>query len=406
MRILQIINRVPWPLKDGGALGYFNYIKGYHDAGCEVTVAALNTSRHFVDMALLPGEVKCIADWRTSFVDNKVKPLGAFLNLFTSRSYNIVRFESKKFEELLINLLHEKKFDVIVFESLFVASYVDIVRANSSALLVLRQHNVEYKIWESLTSIEKNPFKKWYLNLLAKRLRNFETEQLNKFDALTSVTENDITELKKLGCNKPMYASPAGIDISRLNVDHSNPEIPSLFHIGSMEWLPNREAMLWFIENVWKIVCEKFPQLKFYVAGRGMPDSFKQMQVKNLVVVGEVDDAVKFMQSRQIMIVPLFAGSGIRVKILEGMALGKTIISTTLGAQGIDCVNGHDLFVADTADEFIHVIEKLITNTQLAAETATHARKLIEEKYDNTKVIGRVLEFYKAQIQVQASFKK
>src|SRR5689334_15168071 len=142
MRILQIMNRVPWPLKDGGALGYYNYIKGYHDAGCEVTVAAMNTSKHFVQMEELPAEVKQLADWRTSYVDNRVKPVDAFLNLFSSQSYNIQRFISPAFEQLLVDLLHEKAFDVIIFESLFVAHYIDIVRMHSKALLVLRQHNV------------------------------------------------------------------------------------------------------------------------------------------------------------------------------------------------------------------------------------------------------------------------
>ncbi len=398
MKILQIINRVPWPLKDGGALGYFNYIKGYHDAGCDVTIAALNTSKHFVNMDELPEEVKKMADWRTSYIDNKVKPLDAFLNLFSNQSYNIQRFISKQFEELLTQLLHEKQFDVIVFEGLFVAPYLDIVSKNSNALMVLRQHNVEYKIWETLAQNESNPIKKCYLNLLTKRLKNYEINALNQFDALTTVTQNDLNDFENMGCTKPIFSSSTGMDISRLKVNHTHIEVPSVFHIGSMEWLPNQEAMLWFIKNVWNKILEKYPNLKFYIAGRGMPDSFKQMHIKNVVMLGEVEDAIMFMQSKQIMMVPLFAGSGIRIKILEGMALGKTIISTSLGAQGIEVEDGKHLLIANTENEFINAIEKLILNPQLAIDLGKNAHALVDEKYDNTKVIARMLNFYTEQI--------
>jgi len=398
MKILQIINRVPWPLKDGGSIGYYNYIKGYHDAGCEVTVAALNTSKHFVDMNLLPDEVKKIADWRTSFIDNKVKPIDAFLNLFSNKSYHIERFVSTDFKQLLTNLLQEKKFDVIIFESLFVASYFDVVSNNSDALLVLRQHNVEHKIWETLAQDEKSLFKKAYLNLLTRRLKEFEISQLNKFDALTTVTLNDANDFRKLGCTKPIYSSPTGIDISRLKVDDSNLELNTLFHIGSMEWMPNQQAILWFVKNVWNNISEKLPELKFYIAGRGMPDSFKQLQDKNMIINGEVDDAVKFIQSKQMMIVPLFSGSGIRIKILEAMALGKAIISTSLGAQGIEIEDGKHLIIADTSEQFIEAISKLVLDSNLATELGNNARKLIEEKYNNTKVIERLLMFYEEQI--------
>jgi glycosyltransferase involved in cell wall biosynthesis len=399
MRILQIMNRVPWPLKDGGALGYYNYTKGYYDAGCDLTVAALNTSKHFVQMDELPTEVKQLADWRTSYVDNRVKPVDAFLNLFSDKSYNIQRFISPAFEQLLIDLLHEKTFDVIIFESMFVAYYMDIARKHSNALVILRQHNVEYKVWETLAQNETKPWKKWYLQLLTERLKKFEHSQLNKADALTTVTENDKNDFIKMGCMKPILSAPSGIDISRLKVDHSNVEVPSVFHLGSMEWLPNQEAIRWFVEQVWNHIAAKHPSLTFYIAGRGMPESFKQLSGKNIQVIGEVENAITFMQSKQIMIVPLFAGSGIRVKILEGMALGKSIITTSLGAQGIEYENGRHLLIANTAKEFIEAIDKLILTPQLAIDLGTHAKALIDEKYDNTKVIAHVLRFYKEQIE-------
>ena len=171
MRILQLINRFPWPLKDGGALGYYNFLKGYHDAGCELTCAILNTSKHFVDFEKLPNEVKELADFRLSYIDNKIKPIEALRNLlFSKESYHVVRFISKEFEQLFVNLCKEKQFDVVVFESIFMAPYLNIIRENTKATCVLRAHNVEYEIWQSLAEIENNPIKKFYLNILSNRL--------------------------------------------------------------------------------------------------------------------------------------------------------------------------------------------------------------------------------------------
>jgi glycosyltransferase involved in cell wall biosynthesis len=397
MRILQILNRVPWPLKDGGSIGYYNFIKGYHDAGCEVTVAAMNTTKHYV--AALPDELKNIAGWHTVDIDNRVKLMPALLNLFSMRSYNIERFISAEFEQILRDLLSKQTFDVIIFESLFVAPYIDLVRSNSSALLVLRQHNVEHMIWQTLAEAERNPVKKWYLKLLAKRLLKFEQQQLNKVDAITTVTEDDAAVFRAMGCEKPIGSFPLGITIAKSNKPHAAPEIPSVFHIGSMEWLPNQEAVRWFIEEVWGEVLMRHPDLNFYVAGRGMPESFKKFEADNIHMIGEVDDAAEFMQQKQIMIVPLFSGSGIRVKILEAMAQGKAIISTTLGAQGIAYQQGKHLLIADNNQEFIKAIDLLVMNRQLATELGSNARQLINEKYDNTKVIAGVLSFYNTYIK-------
>jgi glycosyltransferase involved in cell wall biosynthesis len=397
MRILQILNRIPWPLKDGGSIGYYNFIKGYHDAGNKVTIAALNTSRHHVNMDELPEQLSSIGQWHATDIDTRVKLIPALRNLFSSGSYNVERFVSKEFEQLLLDLLKKDTYDVVIFESLFTMPYIDVVRNNSKALLVLRQHNVEHMIWQALADGERNPFKKWYLQLLTRRLRVFEKEQLNKADAITTVTENDAQVFREMGCTKPIGVFPLGIHIMQDHVAQAAPEIPSIFHIGSMEWLPNREAVMWFIKQVWNEASVKHPDLNLYIAGRGMPESFKKIEASNLHMIGEVEDAAEFMQQKQIMIVPLFSGSGIRVKILEAMAMGKAIISTTLGAQGIECENGKHLIIADNNQEFIKAIDLLVGNPQLAAELGNNARQLISYKYDNTKVIAGVLHFYHTQ---------
>ena len=138
MRILQLINRFPWPLKDGGALGYYNFLKGYHDAGCGLTAAILNTTKHHVDFDSLPPDVKNLAEYHLVDIDNRIKPLDALKNLlFSSDSYHVVRFISSEFESQLAKLLKEKEFDVVVFESIFMAPYLSTIRKHSKDALRL-----------------------------------------------------------------------------------------------------------------------------------------------------------------------------------------------------------------------------------------------------------------------------
>jgi glycosyltransferase involved in cell wall biosynthesis len=397
MNILQITPRFPWPLKDGGALCYFNYAKGYGDSGNNLTIASLNTSKHFVNYKELPAHVKSLGDIHLTYVDNQLKPIDAFLNLFTKESYHIKRFLSKDFENQLIQICKEKTFDVVVFETIFVAPYLNIIRKHSKAICILRQHNVEYQIWESLAFLESNILKKWYLSLLAKRLYNYEIKQLNNFDGIAAITKNDAETFEKSGCTKPIHVSPFGINSDKLIIDNTNLEMPSLFHIGSMDWMPNQEAMKWFIDNVWYDLNISFPQLKFYIAGRNIPTSFFDYNNQNhIAVLGEIEDGISFMNEKAIMVVPLFSGSGIRVKILEGMGLGKCIISTPLGAQGIEAINGEHLLIAETAKDFIKIISELINNPSEIIRIGKNARRLVKEKYDNKKIVADTLNFYES----------
>ncbi|MEI7979276.1 MAG: glycosyltransferase family 4 protein [Bacteroidota bacterium] len=397
MKILQITPRFPWPLKDGGALCYHNYAKGYSQAGVNLTIASLNTSKHYVEYDELPAHVKALGNIYLTYIDNKIKPIQAFLNLFSKESYHVKRFINEDFKNQLIQICKENTFDVIVFETIFVAPYLSVIRQNSKAKCILRQHNVEYQIWETLACNEKNPVKKWYLYLLANRLKKFEQEQLNNFDGIAAITKHDSNVFLKSGCTKPIHVSPFGINLDKLIIDDSNLEMPSIFHIGSMDWMPNQEAMLWFIDKVWYDMNFEFPELKFYLAGRNIPNSFFDYNNQNHIgVLGEIDNAIQFMNEKAIMVVPLFSGSGIRVKILEGMGLGKCIIATSLGAQGIEAINGEHILIAETADEFKNHIRNLINNPSEIIRIGKNALRLVKDKYDNKKIVADTLNFYES----------
>ncbi|MFV0266997.1 MAG: glycosyltransferase family 4 protein, partial [Draconibacterium sp.] len=177
-------------------------------------------------------------------------------------------------------------------------------------------------------------------------------------------------------------------------------EYPSLFHIGSMEWGPNQEGLLWFVRNCWPAIHQKYPDLKFYVAGRNAPAWMaKKFDQPNVQFLGEIADAYEFMNSKAIMVVPLFSGSGMRVKIIEGMALGKSIVSTPIGVEGIEVEKNRHILIAETAEQFVDAVSELVDNKELFENIGRNAIGFIHEKFDNLAAASKLIDFYKQYIK-------
>ena len=394
MKILQVCSKIPYPSKDGGSMAMNILTEGLIDNGNQVTVLAMSTHKSFTKKEEINTEYLARTNFKTVFVDTSVKPIDAFFNLFSKKSYNIIRFYSKEFEKVLEELITKENFDIIQLETLWVTPYVETIRKKTRAKIVYRSHNIEYMIWERLATICENPIKKKYLQLLAARLKKYEVGMLNKYDAIAGITELDINVLKKMGCKLPMKHVPFGISLAKYTPQQAEIEFPSLFHIGSMDWKPNEEAIKWFLKAIWPAIHAKFPNLNLYLAGRNMPEWLSGLKMENVEVIGEIDDQLAFIRSKFVMIVPLQSGGGMRIKIIEGMALSKTIISTSIGAEGIACEDKINILLANTPAEFEQAIENCINNVSMAESIGNNARILIENKYDNNKICKQLTEFY------------
>lgn len=399
MKILQVTNKVIYPTKDGGAIACMNLTRGFSLLGHEVTVLSMNTEKHHITLDEIPEPVKDLAEFRLVDVPAKITFPRALLNLLFSRKpYNATRFVSKTFRNELINILKDKTFDIIQLEGLYVCPYIPVIRKYSGATIVYRAHNIEHEIWER-TAAMAGGWKKWYLKNLSGRIRRFEKKMLNSYDLLVPITERDGMILDALGNKKPRHVSQTGIDSSMLIPSSKNLEHPSLFHIGALDWSPNQEGLLWFLEDCWPEIHQKYPDLMFYVAGRNAPVWFqRKLGMPNVIFLGEVDDAYKFMNSKSIMVVPLNSGSGMRIKIIEGMALGKPIVTTAIGTEGIATTSGENIIVAKNSDEFVEAISKLIEDRAFFDKISRNAIEYIHEHFDNLKSAGALLDFYKMHI--------
>ena len=402
MRILQLMNKVPWPPNDGGAIACLNMTKGFSMLGHEVVVLSMNTSKHHVRIKDMPHNIRTMADFRLVEVPASINWFEAALNLLFSKiPYNAQRFISDEFSLELIKLLTEKSFDVVQLEGLYLCPYIPVIRKYSEALVTYRAHNIEYEIWERTAKLSEG-LKSKYLRNLSRRIKRFEISYLNSYDLLVPITDRDGLILDSLGNTKPKHTSQTGIDFASLVPTAKKLEFPSLFHIGALDWAPNQEGLLWFFDNCWSRIHQENPELKFYLAGRNAPDWFERhLKLEGVVYLGEIEDAYDFINSKAIMVVPLFSGSGMRIKIIEGMALGKPIVTTDIGTEGIPTENGNNILIANSADEFVGAINRLINDRGLSDHIGRNAIGFIQEKFDNLSQAGALVDFYRNHIHAK-----
>lgn len=396
MKILQLCHRVPFPANDGGNIAMLSLSDSLISQHVQLKMLALNTNKHRVDLSKVNNEQIKKYNLEAVPIDTSVRASDAFINIFSSESYNVKRFYSKEFEEKLIQVLTTNPADIIIMESLFMTPYITAIRKHSSAKIVLRAHNVEFIIWKRLAENEKNIVKKIYLSMLTGRLRKYEADVLNKVDALIPITSDDKDFFQKMGSKAPMYVAPVGIDAGNYDSQINEKNELCLFHLGAMDWRPNLEGIEWFLDHCWKMIHAKFPALKLFLAGRGFPDRLMKRTDPNVKYFGEIQNAQDFMLDKQILIVPLRSGGGMRVKIIQGMALGKTIISTTIGAEGIDYTNGKNILIADTPEEILTQTEKCLKDKTFCLSIGKEAHGLALAGYSNNIIGKGVLDFLKS----------
>ncbi len=402
LKILQICPKPPYPAVDGGSIAMNNITQGLLALGHQVKVLAISTFKYPADETLRTEEYVARTAFETQYVDIGIHLPDVLRSLFSAQPYNVSRFYDKAFEDRIIETVRNESFDVVHFEQLSTVPYLRAVRNHCPAPAVFREHNIEHHIWQAILAAERNQLKKAYTGMMTERLRRYEIESFNRFDAIAAITGDDAEQLVNLGCRTPIEVIPFGIDLHAVRSEVKT-EFPAVFHLGAMDWTPNQEAVGLLLDEIWPRVIQRHPELRLYLAGRAMPTWLRALEAKNVTVVGEVSNAYDFMKSKAVMVVPLQSGSGMRIKMVEGMALGKTIVSTRLAAQGIDCTHEKNILFAETPEEFVHWIDKVVSDKSLFDKVGRQARMLVKEKYDNRRIAEKLVSFYFDTINHQKS---
>ena len=368
-------------------------VRGLINAGHNVKILAVNSEKYHITEKDIPASYKKETGIELVDVDLKVRPLAAFKNLFSDKSYHVERFISEDFKKKLVKILKKDKYDIVQLEMIYMAPYIETIRENSDAIIVLRAHNVEHLIWDRIAKKTKFLPKRWYLNHLVRTLKNYEMSVLDKVDGIAAITYRDAAFFRGETA-VPVIDIPYGINPDEFDPHYEVKSEPTLYHIGSMNWMPNEEGIYWFLDKVWDKVAKRNPGLQLNLAGRNMPKWLLKLKKKNVNILGEVPDAKEFVKNNDIAIVPLLSGSGIRIKIIESMAMGKTVITTMVGAEGIQYSEYENIIIADSPGKMVEVICKIIKEPNEAQRIGRNARHLVEDVYDNKKIIERLLIFY------------
>jgi polysaccharide biosynthesis protein PslH len=360
MRILVLTPKLPWPLIDGGRLATARLAESLARCGAEVEVLSLNPRKHR-GRAAGPLPIEAV-DIDTSRV------VGPALRALTSDvPYIVARFVSREFREAVRAAQRRFKPDVVQIESPFLLPYASEVHG---AKIVLRSPNVEFRIWERLG-------RRW----IASSLKRYELRAMEQVDAIVPISERDAADFRHLGVTKPMYVVPCGV--TPCPPSPAPCPLPTVGFIGALDYRPNQDAVRWIRAELWPRVLARMPEARLSIAGSSPPSWMRDVE--------SVADAAEFIGTKAVMIAPLFAGGGMRIKVLEAMSLGKAVVATTIGAEGIDV---DDLVIADNADAFADAVVRLLRDPAEAARLGAAARAAVAKRYDSDTLARGLIGFY------------
>lgn len=403
MRILHVSKKNPYPAKDGESIANSNLARCLYEAGQTVDLATLNTNKHYTDPVITTANLPYYDNIHIVPHSLELKFTDALLHLLTDKSYNIERFKSVDFRHALTDILKSNKYSCIILETIYVLPYISLIKELSAAVVILRAHNVENHIWESRAKQESSLAKRTYVSQLAVKLKEYEMKMSKLCDGVICVSDNDADWFRQhLPISNVLYC-PIGIP-SGLNT--KKPKTENLLRfgfIGAMDWDPNVDGVEWFVSKVWPSVMTQFHNATFHLAGRNMPKDWKNRNVNGMVNHGEVDNAQTFLASIDVLIVPLFIASGIRVKIIEAMAMGLVVISTKIGMLGNKAQHNDHVLIANTAHDFIEQMGIAYKDKDTRIRIGTAAQQFAKQHFDERQLTTTVIDFINTQIDKKLS---
>ena len=352
MRILQLTHKPAYPPVDGGCIAMQKVMEGFLRLRRDVDVLTLSTFKHPYNPSAYPSH-DGLRVFSTD-VDLRTKALEALRNLTRRESYIMERFEDDRVREQLNNLLAQNHYEVIWIESIFWLPYLDQLQG-SGIPLVLRSHNIEHRIWRELAFKAGFP-RSAYLKLLSRRLGREERMMWNGVEQIYSISPEDQIIIER-ETSTPVFNLPMSVSGNEIAAQPSKPF--ECHHLGAMDWIPNQEGMRWFLDDVWPMVRRKEAQSTFHLGGRRMTPEFLNWKAPGVQVHGEVDEPTKFRAEHGVLVVPLFSGSGLRIKILEALSEGIPVLATSKAVEGLPHLEQSGIMVSDEPRKWVKYLVEL-----------------------------------------------
>jgi sugar transferase (PEP-CTERM/EpsH1 system associated) len=310
-------------------------------------------------------------------------------NLVSPLPYAIVKYRSAEMQRKVNELTQTNRYDVVICD--FLAPAVN-VPPGLSCPTVLFQHNVEAMIWQRHYEVQNNPIKKAYLYGQWRKMRAFEAAACRRFDHVVAVSREDSELMQRAYNVSAVDDVPTGVDTTFFRPsDTEHCEAHNLVFTGSMDWLPNEDAIRYFTEQIMPLVKQQLPDVTLTVVGRNPYPALVELSKRDsaIIVTGRVDDVRPYMERAAAYIVPLRIGGGTRLKIYEAMAMEKPIVSTTVGAEGLPVRDGVELLLADLPQAFAAAVVRVLTDKVFADRLGGCSAKLVREQFGWDRVARR-----------------
>jgi glycosyltransferase involved in cell wall biosynthesis len=383
MRILWLKTELLHPVDKGGKIRTFHMLKElkreHHityltlDDGSGAKDAGTRADEYCHELITVPHRT------RPKFSAGFYLELGA--GLASSVPYFVKKYESGHMRREIERLSGKARFDVLVCD--FLAPSIN-VPSSMGEPTVLFQHNVEATIWKRHHEVQSNPIKKWYLYSQWRKSVAYECRECRRFNRVIAVSPEDVTTMKRDYGIERIDSVPTGVDTEFYrpgrNVEGNS---FSLVFTGSMDWLPNQDAVQWFTRDILPLVRKAIPQVTLTVVGRNPYPSLieESRRDPSIIVTGRVEDVRPYVERAALYVVPIRIGGGTRLKIFEAMAMEKAVVSTRIGAEGLPVRHGVDVILADSAGEFAEAVLRMLGNQAGAREMGLTAAGMVRREF-------------------------
>lgn len=398
MRILFLTQVLPYPL-DAGPKTRAYYVLRYLAQGHEITLVSFvretDTAAAINHLATLCHDIYTIPMLRSRAQD--VRFLAR--SLLSDTPFLIARDTVPEMTGLIQCLVADADYDIVHADQLWMAPYALLARESVTGRLprlVLDQHNAVFQIPRRLKESEKNPAKRWLLDLEARKMARYEADVCRHFDHVVWVTAEDRAAV---GVPEvPSTVIPICVDPDSQQPIRRTANPQRVTFLGGLHWPPNAEGIVWFAREVWPSVRKQAPNAVLTVIGKDPPGELQSPRAKGsgIEAMGYVADPQPYLQETGVFVVPLHAGGGMRVKILDAWARALPVVTTRIGAEGIGVRDGENVLLADTAEAFANAVVRVLQNLPLAEHVADAGRRTIETEYNWRRVYGAWDEVYMA----------
>lgn len=394
MKILWVKAGKLLPVDTGGKIRSYNilrhlarqhevnllsYYGGRRDSDYETAIAKQLPGAQTMSTAAPEGTVEQSLDY--------------LFQLFSRAPYAVKKFTNPKVSAEVSRRLHDGTVDLAVCD--FLSASLNFPDQPSTPV-VLFQHNVETRLWQRMASTERLPLRRLSYRIEARKMESYETRALQRFQHVIAVSEYDRSEMLKLAPGCSITVVPTGVDTQQYQIAPSASGRPPLIvFTGSMDWEPNVDAVEYFCSEIWPLVVAAFPDARFQIVGRNPHSRVRRLAASSIEVTGTVPSVIDHLRSATVVVVPLRIGGGTRLKIFEAMAMAKAVVSTSIGAEGLDVTNGRDMLIADDAQSFADAILKLLRDPEMRRSYENNAAALAV-RYDWSQIARRFADVLSA----------